>query len=444
MTFSPRLLRTFDRLVDPVVAYPNRSYADQLRAHFAYMRAGRVPLRAFAHAAKIVVQLTAGILVTPVSALFRLLGVRFVSIDLTQVGSVIYLDLFLRDNRLGRCTPRHKLFACRSAYLDANTYALDLYRPYLTFVTNPFLKLALSPFFMNPFFQENTFRFDPSETFNATEWERRTFVHQIWREHDETFGAPLVSLDETTVAHGQEMMARLLPVGRKFVALHVRDSGFYGVTQRMTRNADITTYEPAIRYLIDQGYAVVRMGDPNMVAIDDMMARCGPDLIDYARSGLRSEFLDCYLCSQCAFYIGLGSGLLSLPIVFGRPSCNVNYYNVSTCLGFFESDLTTFKKFRYISDDSLVPLDRLMRPPFSQNPQLRDLEAAGAYPEDNSADEILATVKEFVERDGIDPTPLQKAAKDMLLEASYSYGCRGHFSNTILRIYFPDEEVPAS
>ena len=120
---------------------------------------------------------------TPVSVLFWLLGVRVLSIDLTQVGSVFYLDLILRENQVRQFTPRYKLFACRSAYVDANPYAVDLYRPYLAFVKNPFLKLALSPFFMNPFFKENSFRCDPTETFNAPEGERRTFVHQIWREH---------------------------------------------------------------------------------------------------------------------------------------------------------------------------------------------------------------------------------------------------------------------
>ncbi len=434
---SLRLLRVFERLTEPVVEYPNRLYADQLRAHFANIRDGRVYFRSFAYITQLVIQVTMGILATPVSALFRLLGIRFISIDLSQVGSVVFLDLFLRENRLGRRTPPHKLIACYSDYREANICALDLYRPHITLVKNPFLKMILSPFFVNPFFKDDTFRFDLSETFRSTDGKRRTFVHEIWREHDEKFGAPLVALSETMVARGREMMAHLLPPGRKFVALHVRESGFYGNTNRVTRNADITTYEPAIRYLIDRGYTVVRMGDARMVAIDDMISRCGPNFIDYARSDLRSDFLDAYLCSQCDFFIGLTSGLLGLPTVFERPCCNVNCYNVTNCLGFFEPDLTSFKKFRYISDDSLVPLDKLLLPPFSQNAQLKILEDAGTYMEDNSADEILETVKEFVERDGIAPTPLQEFAKDMLLEANYSYGCRGHFSNTILKLYFP-------
>lgn len=442
MTFFSRLLYFFDLLVEPVVAFPQNPYANQLRTYVAYLRAGRSPLRVLLLFFRVVLHLTAGILVTPVSALFQLLGFRFLSIDLTQVGSIFFLDMFLRENRLGQCTPRHKLFICRSAYLDANAYALDLYGPYVTFVKNPFLKLALSPFFMNPFFRENTFRFDPSINYRESVAEQRTIAHQIWQGHDDRFGIPLATLDDAAVARGREMIAHVLPAGRKFVALHVRDSGFYGSARMVTRNADITTYEPAIRYLIDLGYIVVRMGDAKMVGIDDMIVRCGPGLIDYAHSDLKSDFLDCYLCSQCVFFIGLASGLLDLPRVLGRALCIINYYNATVCLGFSESDLSTFKKFRYISDDSLVPFNRILRPPFSQNPQLSGLMAAGAYLEDNSEDEILATVKEFVERDGVDPTPIQKAAKDMIVEGHYCYGARGHFSNTFLTGYFPDEDAP--
>lgn len=441
MTYFSRLHRALDHLAQPIVSYPDNSYARQLYYQFVRIRIGQSPLLSFARLVKLSAQLITSFFVTPFFALFRLFGVRFLSIDLTQIGSVIYLDLYLRENRLGRRTPPHKLLVCRSVYSDANPYVLDLYRSYLTFVENPFLKMALSPFFMNPFFHDTTFTYDPVVTFDAAEGKQRTFVHQIWQEHDEKFGAPLVCLDESAIALGREMMAPLIPVGRKFVALHVRDSGFYGSTRKATRNADITTYEPAIRYLIDQGYTVVRMGDANMVAIDDMVARCGPDLIDYAFSEQKSEFLDCYLCSECDFFIGLASGLYALSGIFGRPCCYVNFYNVTIGLWFLATDLTTFKKFRYISDDSLLPFDLLVRPPFSQSPQHRDLEAAGVYLEDNSADEILATVKEFVERDGVNPTPLQKMGREMILKSNYCYGGCGQFSNTILKLYFPDDEV---
>ena len=78
----------------------------------------------------------------------------------------------------------------------------------------------------------------------------------------------------------------------------------------------------------------------------------------------------------------------------------------------------------------------LLRSPFSPNPWPKIMEKQALYLEDNTPEEILDTVKEFIEREGSAPTPLQEKANAMLLPSNYSYGAKGHFSNTILEKYF--------
>lgn len=306
------------------------------------------------------------------------------------------------------------------------------------------------PFFMNPFFKSRYDHFiEPvgSKFLPTSGDERWNYLHEVWGEYNRAFNyEPLAKLSEDEVKRGRKEMIPLLPEGKKFALLHVRDDGYKTdefAPHGGKRNADIFTYEDAVRYLIDQGYYVVRMGDAKMTPIDEMISRNNPYLIDYARSDLKSDFLDCYLVSECDFFIGTASGLLCLAIVMGKPLCLTNYVPACNSLGYIPGDITTFKKYRYISDGSLVSFPDLLRPPCAPEPTLDSLNAAGIFQEDNSPEELLHTVKEFIERRGMEPTPLQKKVNEMLLPSNYSYRANGHFSNTILRLYFPDESARA-
>jgi putative glycosyltransferase (TIGR04372 family) len=289
---------------------------------------------------------------------------------------------------------------------------------------------------MNPYFQENSFKFDTAATFHPVEEGRKVLAHEVHQSYRERFGRPLIEFDLEKCAQARRALSDLVPDGSKFVAVHVRDSGFYNDPERSTRNGDIFNYEPAIRYLIEKGYIVVRMGDPSMIPIGNIVERCGSNLIDYAHSKIRSPLVDCYLVSNCDFFIGLASGIWALAIVFEKPTVLVNFYSAATGLGFSPDDLTTFKTLRYRSDDTLVSFERQLSPPFSHNPPVSVLEEVGVYLKENNPEDILATVKEFLARRGMTPTRVQYDAKKRLLPANFAYGGAGNFSNTVLNKYY--------
>lgn len=440
--------KVFDYAVTPTIDI-KMPYGQQLRFHLSRAVSGQTPVRRIGYAAIVIIHLFLGILATPVSAVLYALGYRFLALSMRSIGGVVHLDTFIRDDRLKLKTPRHKLIVSPGFVKLANRYCYDLYRPHITLVTNPLVKMVLLPFFMNPFFKANNDHLtapDNPKRMPFVEDKQWTWSHQVWAEHDDAFGAvPLIRLEESEIARGRELMVPLLAPGQKFVALHVRDSFFYGdhgSPASEKRNVDFTTYEPAIRYLIEKGYAVLRMGTSSAPPIDGSIARCGPKLIDYARSKLKSEFLDCYLTARCEFFIGTASGLVNLAHAFGTPSCIVNYFTASNGLGRREGDITTFRKFRRYADHSLVPFEDILRQPYVMNPSLTVLKGLGVYQEDNTPEEVFETVKDFLERRGLPPTLLQEKAKAMVPPSNYSYGAKGYFSNAILRQYFPDERVP--
>jgi len=97
-----------------------------------------------------------------------------------------------------------------------------------------------------------------------------------------------------------------------YVCLHVRDGGYHS-DWASRRNADIRTYLPAVRAIVDRGGVVIRMGDSRM-----QPAPSEAGLIDYALSDYKDEWFDMFLIKNCRLYMGMQSGILDSAILFGR------------------------------------------------------------------------------------------------------------------------------
>ena len=405
------------------------TYIDRVKQLTRKLRAGDQPAGTALHLFRLCFMIGMSWIALPAALLLKIRGYRFVNIDLAQIGSAVYLDLLLREDRLERQTPRRKIFVLASDYTDGNRYVLDLYNPYVTYIRNPFIKFLLSPFFVSPVFDDNSFNYDYT-------YHRKAVAHDIWQRYEARYKTPLIAFPHSDMPKAEERLAPYVPKGEKFITLHVRDTGFYGIESQNTRNADIRTYEKSIRFLIEKGYYIVRLGDPHMVHIDDMVARCDGRLFDYAHSRIKSEMMDCYLLSHCAFFIGLASGPSSVPPLFGVNCCNVNWYNLSNAPYFLKGDLAACKRFRYKKDDRLVPLETLMLPPFSLNPRQQVLDEIGVWVQDNTEDEIYETVAEYLAQDQNSVSDIQMRAKNMIRPENYAYGAQGHFAHAALKVYF--------
>lgn len=388
---------------------------------------------------------TASLVATPIALVLHLKGYRFLVVSMRAIGGIVTLDVLIKDDKLHYQTPRNKLMVCPAFPNIANEFAYNLYSKHAVIIYSRLAKVLLMPFFINPFFSVNIDKFFGPENYrskNIVDGQQWSVLSLRWSEYAEEVGEePLIQLSNSERRRGEESLAEYLPVGQKFVTLHVRDSGFYtdrNIPRAVKRNADIRNYDLAIKYLTDSGYYVVRMGDEKMVDVSELVSRFGDRFIDYAHSDVRSAFLDCYLISQCEFFIGLASGMTPLSWALGTPTCAVNYFAASNGIGLKTGDITTFKKFYYKNDGTLVPFERLLQVPLCPNPSHEVLDAIGVYQKDNSPEEILLTVREFVERKGLAPTKLQIRAKNLLIPSNFSYGSLGHHSNIILREYFQD------
>lgn len=420
-----------DKLFSPGLNAANLNYHLRAQNLLKEILISRRPVKPLLSFVKIGVMIGLGWLLTPVCVVLRLLKFRFVDIDLSQIGSIMFLDLFLRENLLTLKSPRRRIFVLGSYFYDGNRYILDLYNGHVTFIRNPFLKLLLSPFFVSSIFA------DDSSRRYETVFSEVAVAHGVWNEYLNIHGEPLIRMPAVDIKKAEESLGDYVDLSRPFVTLHVRETGFYNIVSQNTRNAKIETYKSAIEYLIAKGFVVIRIGDASMEKICDLQRDVGPNLFDYANSNLKSELMDCYLLSQCSFMIGCASGPNCIPPLFHRNCVNVNWYLAINAANFMEGDITTLKRLHYCDNEKLVPFEKLLDTPFRWSPARHFLESRGIKLVDNSEEEILETVVEYLSTPKT--TELQIKAKNLLPLDAYSSGARGNFSMVTLKQYFPKE-----
>ena len=114
----------------------------------------------------------------------------------------------------------------------------------------------------------------------------------------------------------------------KFICLVVRDSTYLSDKFRGKdwsyhnhRDSEIETYHEAILALVEKGYSVIRMGK----VVQKPLSLDHPNIIDYATSQDRCDFLDIWLMANCYFAISTGLGLDSVADIFRRSIVFVNY-----------------------------------------------------------------------------------------------------------------------
>lgn len=182
--------------------------------------------------------------------------------------------------------------------------------------------LPLGPaWFMKPIF-DASLRF-PWLDLRSRDWHEDQTDLRVLDEFE-----PSVSFSASEHEHGRKLLAEIgVPPGNPYVCIAVRDSAYLATTAPQRdwsyhdyRDSDIDTYVKMCEWLASQGYAVVRMGK----IVKDRLTSTHPMVIDYANSGLQSDFADVYLFANCDFCISTSTGMDSLAMLFRRPLGVVN------------------------------------------------------------------------------------------------------------------------
>lgn len=187
--------------------------------------------------------------------------------------------------------------------------------------------------------------------------------------------------------------------GAKFVCLLVRDMAYLNAylpgndwSYHSYRDCHIKNFYKAALFLAKKGYFVIRMGKE----VDQSFEVDHPNIIDYAKNPLRSDFADIYLSAHCTFFIATPSGLDAVPKIFRRPVLLVNVSPFKHSLEYwYPCKLFIIKKVfdntqkRFIS---LKEIDSVFMPESDPNKVLEQLNWSMI---ENNEDEIFDVVYEM-------------------------------------------------
>jgi len=134
-----------------------------------------------------------------------------------------------------------------------------------------------------------------------------------------------------------------------FVCLHIRDEEYLSktfpddknLTRHSHRNCNPKNYSRAIKLLIDNNIAVIKMGQKKSIKLNIKH----PRFIDYANSNDLSPFLDIFLPAHCKFFLSSCSGLDFVAKIFRRPILFTNQVPLGSAVLSSEIDMVIFKKY---------------------------------------------------------------------------------------------------
>lgn len=184
-----------------------------------------------------------------------------------------------------------------------------------------------------------------------------------------------------------------IPYGSKWVCLIVRDSAYLPqLAYHSYRDSDVDTYVQAAEALAERGYYVVRMG----IKVEKPLKSNHPRVIDYATNGKHTDFRSMYLGAHCAFALSNGCGIDSIPVIFRKPICYVNYVPVEYLQTYNKGSLAIWK--HHEKEGKRMTLKEIYESKCGHFMAAEDFKDAGITLVDNTPEEITAVALEMVER----------------------------------------------
>ncbi len=230
--------------------------------------------------------------------------------------------------------------------------------------------------------------------------------------HPMSHGRQYLHLPQKMVDRAEKLCRKMrVGVDRPLVVVHTREHGYHRLRGQAFRNADVRNYIPALRRLVEQGYAVVRIGDRKMISVKDAV----PELVELPTLPGYDPVLDPYFLQHCEFMISCQSGPCSLARAMGKPNLVVNAVLNHTTLP-ETNELFAFKRY-FDRSGTELNLEECLRIGTHLFDRTEHFDRTGIRLLDTTAEEIEAATVEMLR--GLDEphrpdTPAQQEARRLM------------------------------
>ncbi|MBN1612931.1 MAG: TIGR04372 family glycosyltransferase [Deltaproteobacteria bacterium] len=358
------------------------------------------------------------------------LNIKFLNVYTMRIGHLcVEPDCYVKEEILGE-HPKYKALILAPRGKVANEHILSYWEHYLGIIRFNLLCTLLKPLSNNRFTTYDVHRY-ASPVNSAADFSR------IQSMYHEKGGRPLLALTDHDLQLGRDLLFKQgVPHDAWFVCVHCREDGYVPGEEQTYRNADITSYLPAMEAIIERGGWVIRLGDPSMKKIPS-----NKYIIDFAHLDNKSDWMDVYLCAACRFFLGSASGLSAISAIFGIPSAIANQAPVSVVLPYLPEDIGIHKLLFSLAENRYLRFAEIMGTPIGNFRFDSLYMEANIRIIDNTAEDIKALALEMLGRiDGktvysTEDDLLQERFKSLMNASHYSYRSSARIGREFLRKY---------
>ena len=113
---------------------------------------------------------------------------------------------------------------------------------------------------------------------------------------------------------------------KKFFTFSSRNSIYKNEKFKTTRNSNVNNLIAGLKFMTSKGYNAIRIGknEKEKLNLNDQ------NIIDYAISPDRSDFLDIYLISKSDFMVSSNSGINEVAVLFRKPRLIIDFYDIQS------------------------------------------------------------------------------------------------------------------
>ena len=188
--------------------------------------------------------------------------------------------------------------------------------------------------------------------------------------------------------------ARGIDPDAPFVFFHNRTLAYVStMTYHAYRTATVEAYKPAIGRLIDEGYRVIRIGEPGLSTMG-----FPPDLyVNVPDWGEVDRAVDLYVLARNAFGLAQNSGPIWVAAAFGRQVLRTNapfeHMNMP-----YNDDLTLFKHYRAAGEPAPLRYRQILDACIPAMVFSETIAEAGFEVIENTPEELLSATEEMLTR----------------------------------------------
>tara|TARA_B100001057_G_scaffold501302_1_gene623585 strand:- start:53 stop:1228 length:1176 start_codon:yes stop_codon:yes gene_type:complete len=202
---------------------------------------------------------------------------------------------------------------------------------------------------------------------------------------------PSIKFNSFEKNKGNSFLKRAGLENKKFFTFALRSADYKNEKFETSRNSNINNIILGLKSMTSKNYKAIRLGknEKKKLNFND------PNIIDYAASPDRSDFLDLYLISKSDFMISSNTGINEVAVLFRKPRLIIDFFDIASLEHHFLKVMIIPKKYINLKTGNLVSFEEAFKKKLNQIHVIPKMNDLGYGLIDNDELEINQSVENF-------------------------------------------------